>query len=255
MRIVVVEDDPALQAFIAKALQAGGHMVTCVGDGEAAVHQIVPAHHDLMLLDLGLPKRDGTEVLQILRERDETIPVLVLTGRDGLEDRLRCFALGADDFLRKPFSLQELMARCQALHRRTSSTAAAVLALGALRLDRMAHTAGFRGSKVDLTGKEFALLEYLMLQGGRAVSRKELLDEVWRLAPAAGTNVVDVYVNYLRRKLDEVGGKSASALIETVRGQGYRVALQHAEEPAAMPAERSAGPWLDDPDKREGAAA
>lgn len=223
MRVLIVEDDIALQRFLTRGFARHGHTAACAEDGVSALQQPAGAH-DLVLLDLGLPQQDGTDVLQALRQREPLLPVLVLTGRDSLEDRLTCFSLGADDFVRKPFSFQELLARCVALHRRAESAAGGLLTAGELRLNRMDRRVTVCGTPADLTGKEFALLEYLMLHRGRAVSRRELLDEVWRSSPDAGANVVDVYVNYVRRKLAATGAASAN-LLETVRGEGYRVPL------------------------------
>jgi DNA-binding response OmpR family regulator len=201
-----------------------GHRVDWVEDGEAALLLAAADHPDLVLLDLGLPKRDGMEVLAEMRARHNDASVLVLTGRSDLHVQVECLDMGADDCLLKPFSFYELTARCRALQRRRVKFADPVLRHGDLELHRMEHTVARAGRTIGLTAKEFSLLEFLMLHRGEAVSRGQLLIEVWQMPAASGTNVVDVYINYLRRKLD--GGEAHDAqaeLIETVRGMGYRL--------------------------------
>jgi DNA-binding response OmpR family regulator len=194
-----------------------GHQVDWVEDGEAALLHVAQASPDLLVLDLSLPRRDGMEVLEELRARQHDSSVLVLTGRNDLNARVQCLDIGADDCLLKPFSYFELMARCRALLRRRRQTADPVLRHGDVELHRIEHRVARAGATIALTAKEFALLEYLMLHKGECVSRSRLLADVWQMSPETGTNVVDVYVNYVRRKL---GG---SGLIETVRGMGYRM--------------------------------
>jgi DNA-binding response OmpR family regulator len=206
--------------------------VEWVGDGDAAVERARRWAPDLVVLDLGLPQRDGREVLAVLSEESSRSSILVLTGRGDVEERVRCLNLGADDFLPKPFSFQELTARCRAILRRRERYADPVLRWDDIALDRLRRTVERAGNPVELTGKEFALLESLMLRRGQTCSRADLLEQVWQMAPETSTNVLDVYVNYLRRKL---GAASVvqSALIETVRGTGYRMAAGPAELPAA----------------------
>lgn len=228
MRVLVVEDDRALGAFLRQGLELEGHQVDWVEDGEAALVQVAEIRPDLMVLDLSLPRRDGVEVLKELRDRQYDSSVLVLTGRNNLEARVQCLDLGADDCLLKPFSYFELMARCRALLRRRRQSADPVLRHGDLELHRIEHRVARAGKVVALTAKEFALLEYLLMHKGECVSRSQLLAEVWLMPAETGTNIVDVYVNYLRRKLDgEVG-----SLIETVRGRGYRVGAAPPVSPA-----------------------
>ena len=174
---------------------------------------------DLTILDLNMPIKDGEQVLEEVRAMDADLPVLVLTARQEVETRIRCLDLGADDLMVKPFSLHELRARCRALLRRKRE-ARLLLRAGDLELDRLEHTARRAGESIILTNKEFALLEHLMLNRGQCVSRVELLDSVWNLEPTQTTNIVDVYVNYLRRKLKD---PPPGQLIRTVRGQGYTV--------------------------------
>jgi DNA-binding response OmpR family regulator len=231
MRVLVVEDDRALGVFLQKGLAFEGHEVEWVGDGDAAVDRARRWAPDLVVLDLGLPQRDGREVLAVLSEEASRSSVLVLTGRADVEERVRCLNLGADDFLPKPFSFQELTARCRAILRRRERYADPVLRWDDIALDRLRRTVERGGVPVELTGKEFALLESLMLRRGQNCSRAELLEQVWQMAPETPTNVLDVYVNYLRRKLGAVSDAPA-ALIETVRGVGYRMAAHPVEIPA-----------------------
>jgi DNA-binding response OmpR family regulator len=174
---------------------------------------------DLTILDLNMPIKDGEQVLQEIRAMDSDLPILILTARQEVEARVRCLDHGADDLMIKPFSLHELRARCRALLRRKRE-ARLQLRAGDLELDRLEHSARRAGQSVVLTNKEFALLEHLMLNRGQCVSRVELLDSVWNLEPAQTTNIVDVYVNYLRRKIKD---PAPGHLIRTVRGQGYVV--------------------------------
>jgi DNA-binding response OmpR family regulator len=222
MRVLIVEDDLSLGMFLQKGLQMEGHTVAWVGDGDAALERAAEERPDLMVLDLGLPKRDGVEVLEAMQGLYRGMAVIVLTGRAQVEERVRCLNLGADDILMKPFSLHELTARCRALLRRREQYADPSLRSGDLELNRMDRRVTRGGSPVELTVKEFCLLEYLLLHRGRCCGRGELLREVWQMSPDAGTNVVDVYVNYLRKKL-AVGEDAASPVIETVRGEGYQV--------------------------------
>jgi DNA-binding response OmpR family regulator len=224
MRVLVVEDDAALGLFLQKGLKLEGHDVLWVGDGEAALVHAVEYCPDLIVLDLSLPRKDGTEVLAELRGRFDETAVLVLTGRSQVEERIRCLNLGADDCLLKPFSFHELTARCRALLRRRDQFANPVLRHGDIELNRMERRVVRNGRLVELTVKEFALMEFLLMRRGQCCSRSELLREVWQMTPDAGTNVVDVYVNYLRRKLGAAGeGGDGGAVIETVRGEGYRM--------------------------------
>jgi DNA-binding response OmpR family regulator len=228
MRVLVVEDDRALGMFLQKGLAFEGHEVEWVADGESAVQRARSWAPDLVVLDLGLPQRDGCEVLAVLAEESSRSSVVVLTGRGEVEERVRCLNLGADDFLPKPFSFQELTARCRAILRRRERYADPVLRWDDIALDRLRRTVERAGVAVELTGKEFALLESLMLRRGQTCSRAELLEQVWQMAPETPTNVLDVYVNYLRRKLGAASDAPA-ALIETVRGIGYRMAARPAE--------------------------
>lgn len=227
MRLLVADDDRALGAFLARGLEQDGHEVTVATDGEMAIEVARRDLPEMAVLDLNLPRRDGTEVLGYLRSLTEDLPILILTARQEAETRLKCLELGADDFMQKPFSFAELRARCRALGRRRAP--GLVLRHGGLEMNRVERQVMLNGRLVVLTNKEFALLEYLLLHRGKPVSRAALLDEVWSMKPDSGTNVVDVYVNYLRRKLDETRGVQANAgaetVIRTVRGVGYTIDL------------------------------
>ncbi len=239
MRVLIVEDDAALGTYLQRGLRFEGHDVALVADGQTGLDHALEHTPDLMVLDLGLPQKDGIQVLEEMHGRFAGTSVLVLTGRSGLQERVDCLNMGADDFLMKPFSLSELMARCRALLRRRGQFADPTLKLGGVELNRMERRVSRAGVAVELTTKEFALLEYLMQGRGRTCSRTELLREVWQMTPDAGTNVVDVYVNYLRKKL---GGSEA---IATVRGEGYAMGTVGEKKPAqSVKATVAAGPVM-----------
>jgi DNA-binding response OmpR family regulator len=247
MRVLVVEDDPALAVFLQKGLMLEGHEVSRAADGDAALEMATQLEPDLVVLDLGLPRRDGTEVLELLRRDLPSSLVLVLTGRTNVQERVRCLDLGADDFVLKPFSFHELMARCRALLRRRDRFADPMLRFGGVHLNRVGRTVSYEGKRIELTGKEFALLEFLMLRRGAPCSRTELLSEVWHSTPEAGTNVVDVYITYLRKKLAAAHPDDNvwTSVIETVRGLGYQIRdrrrLPRIEEPRSESQDHAAG--------------
>ncbi len=227
MRLLLAEDDKVLALFLRRGLEGDGHRVRIADDGAVAVEAIFQEPSDLLILDLNLPVKDGEQVLDEIHALNPDVAVLILSGRVDLETRVRCLNAGADDFLTKPFSILELCARVRALQRRRRDARLSLRA-GGIELNRLNHSVLRDGVAVDLTNKEFALLEYLMLNRGHCLSRVELLDSVWKMEPDQTTNIVDVYVNYLRRKLaDAPPGK----LIRTIRGQGYMIA---AEGPTAM---------------------
>ena len=232
MRLLIAEDDRALGLFLSHGLEADGHRVRVAYDGAAAVEAFRQELPDLTILDLNMPIKDGEQVLEEVRAMDSDLPVLVLTARQEVDTRVRCLDRGADDLMIKPFSLHELRARCRALLRRKREVRL-LLRAGDLELDRLDHTARRAGQSILLTNKEFALLEHLMLNRGQCVSRVELLDSVWNLEPAQTTNIVDVYVNYLRRKLKD---PPPGQLIRTVRGQGYMVPPETDLALAVLPA-------------------
>ncbi len=220
MRILIAEDDEALARFVRQGLEVEHHAVDVFADGESARSAATESDYDLVILDLNLPKLDGVGVLRHLRSKKPSIPVLVLTQRTRVEDRVQCLDNGADDYLAKPFSFSELSARIRALARRSHLPSESVLLAADLKLDRVQRLAERAGRRIDLTAKEFSLLEYLMLNLGRRVTRSMIIEHVWNLTFDTTTNVVDVYINYLRRKIDD---GHPIKLIHTVRGVGYEL--------------------------------
>ena len=230
MRILIAEHEPALGMFVTRSLEKEDHTVTLVGDGAAAATAIASADYDLFLLDLDLPGDVGMRVLEVARQLGNGMRVLVLSAQaTELETRIACLEGGADDCLMKPFAMRELKARCRALVRRHDG--GAVLRCGGLELNRLQQSLVCGEESIALSRREFGLLEYLMLNRGHCVSRATLLERVWSSGDAGNTNVVDVYINYLRRKLG-----SSGSLIETVRGQGYRIAgVEAGKQPQSVP--------------------
>jgi two-component system response regulator MprA len=215
--VLVVEDDTEIAGVLRRSLDKDGYDVRIAGDGEAALKQAALFTPDAVVLDLGLPKLDGVEVCRRLRERGD-VPILMLTAREGLESRVEGLDSGADDYVVKPFERDELLARLRALLRRRPPRGSAYLVVADLRLNPASREV-LRGDRpVDLTAREFELLEYLMRNERLVVSRQTLLDEVWGYHPFAETNTVDVFISNLRRKLEE-GGEPR--LLHTVRGAGY----------------------------------
>ena len=203
MRVLIAEDDPALATFVRKGLEAEHYAVDVTHDGEQARAMASELDYDLFMLDLNLPRLDGVTILRHLRPRKPSMPILVLTSRNRVEDRVQCLDLGADDYMGKPFSFAELSARIRALLRRSHLPAASTLAVADLKLDRVERKVERAGKRIELTSKEFSLLEYLMLNAGRRVSRTMIIEHVWNLSFGTGTNVIDVYVNYLPSDNDD----------------------------------------------------
>jgi len=220
MRILLVEDDRAVAAFIRKGLESEQYAVDLAWDGEEAESLAGEANFDLVILDLVLPKIGGLEVLQHIRSRKPCPPVLILSGLAHVEDRVKGLDLGADDYLTKPFSYSELSARVRALLRRSPHTIGTVLRVEDLELDRAERVVRRAGQRIALTPREFALLEYLMRNAGRCVTRVMIIEHVWNFSFDTTTNIVDVYINYLRNKVD-LGFEPK--LIHTVRNVGYQL--------------------------------
>ena len=218
MRLLVIEDEKKVARFIKKGLEEEGYAVDLAFDGEEGLAMLLDQVHDLILLDIALPKIDGLQVLKKLREKKVRTPVLLLTVRATIEDKVLGLDSGADDYLTKPFAFQELLARIRALLRRKGEVGDPILRVEDLVLDPARRLVTRGGEKIDLTTKEFALLEYLMRNAGRVVSRAMISEHVWNYDFDTETNVIDVYINYLRRKIDSGRDKK---LIHTVRGSGY----------------------------------
>jgi two-component system, OmpR family, response regulator MprA len=216
-RVLVVEDDEEIALVLQRSLRLEGYEVRIAGDGEAALDQSAAFNPDVVILDLGLPKLDGIEVARRLRSADD-VPILMLTARDALESRVEGLDSGADDYLVKPFERQELLARLRALLRRRPPRGAASLIVADLALNPDTHEVSRGDREIELTQREFELLEYLMRNERIVVPRQRLLEEVWGYDPFATTNTIEVFVSNLRRKL-EAGGEAR--LLHTIRGAGY----------------------------------
>jgi DNA-binding response OmpR family regulator len=220
MHVLVVEDEPRLARAVRRVLEEDGHIADCTGDGLDALTQASTVPYDIILLDVMLPSLDGYEIAKRLRGRGVSTPILMLTARDAVPDRVRGLDAGADDYLVKPFALMELLARVRALTRRAQMTATEsnVLKVADLELDLMTREAIRGGTRIELTTKEFALLEALMRHPGQVLTRSQLLDLVWNYDMLTESNVVDIYIYYLRKKIDK---GFETKLIRTVRGAGY----------------------------------
>lgn len=218
-----MDDDQALTRFLERGLAEEGYSVRAASDGEAALRMFNELPPDLVVLDLNLPVMSGAEVLTGIREYSSEIPVLVLTGQHDAAVRVECLNHGADDCLLKPFSMAELKARCRALLRRGAGSHRLQLRYADLIVNRVEHTVERSGQSIVLTRTEYALLECLLLNRGSSVSRTQLLEEVWHESAESGTNIVDVYINYLRRKLNDNGPQP---MIQTVRGLGYAIGIE-----------------------------
>ncbi|MEM7003190.1 MAG: response regulator transcription factor [Pseudomonadota bacterium] len=221
MRVLIVEDDPRIAEFLQRALRPEGYLPVCVGEGKEALALLDDSDFDLVILDLMLPGLSGLEVCQALRMRRIELPVIMVTALDTAEDVVRGLHMGADDYITKPFDLDELLARMQAVTRRFSRSAekSQVLRAGEVAMDLRAMTVTVRDQPVDMTAKELAVLELLMSDPERLFSRERILNNVWGVDMDPLTNVVDVYVSKLRRKLSS----GDEPFIETVRGLGYRI--------------------------------
>jgi len=220
MRILVVEDEPAIAEFVERGLRAAGYAVDCAAEGDEAERRASAGQYDLVLLDILLPGKDGLEVLATIRERDRQTPVILLTALGEIEDRVRGLDRGATDYVVKPFSMEELLARVRAHLRRPHQQTADVLEVGDVHMDLGTRRVERGGDEVKLTAREFELLAYLMRHPGQVLSREQILNAVWGFDHEPGTNVLEVYVSYLRTKLRRNG---SDAPIETVRGAGYRL--------------------------------
>ncbi|HEM7849863.1 response regulator [Burkholderia multivorans] len=216
MRVLLVEDDPLIGSGLEQGLKQEGFAVDWVKDGDAASLALRSTGYGLLLLDLGLPNRDGLAVLASLRRRDETLPTIIITARDGVRDRIAGLDSGADDYLVKPFELEELLARIRAVNRRHAGRAQTTLAIGALRLDPVKHRVWLHDDEVPLSPKEFVLLHELMREPGAVISREQFEERLYSWGEEIESNAVQVHIHNLRKKLGH-------DMIRTVRGVGYRI--------------------------------
>ncbi len=218
MRILVVEDEKKIADFIKRGLKEEGYAVDAAYDGEQGNFMATTQEYDLIILDLMLPKMDGLTLCRTLRGEKISSPILMLTAKDAVKDKVLGLNAGADDYLTKPFAFEEFLARVRALLRKRETVAPTKLTAGELVLDLVTHKVFREGKEIGLTGKEYALLEYFMRNAGTVVTRTMISDHVWDMNFDSFTNVIDVYVNYLRKKIDSGRKKK---LIQTVRGRGY----------------------------------
>lgn len=218
VKVLLIEDEAKIASYVTKALTRAGHTVTAIADGQAGLIAATTDPYDVIVLDLGLPGRDGLEILGAVRDRSISTPVLILTARGDVKDRIAGLNRGADDYLAKPFSMEELLARVNVLTRRKGEDASPILRVGDLVMNETTHIVTRDGKTVHLSQREYEVLHFLMLNSGRTVTRTEICEHVWKSALANDTNAVDVYIQRLRVKIDE---DAAEKLIQTVRGTGY----------------------------------
>jgi len=218
MRVLLVEDEKKVASFIKKGLEEHGYAVDLASDGKIGLAMALDQLHDLVILDINLPEIDGLSVLRQIRDKQVVTPVLLLTIRATIEDKVIGLDTGADDYLSKPFSFEELMARVRALLRRRSDSKTPLLKVADLSLDPAARQVFRDGNRIELTSKEFAILEYFMRNAGRVLTRSMIINHAWDYDYEAETNMVDVYINYLRKKMDAA---YQPKLLHTIRGTGY----------------------------------
>lgn len=226
MRILLAEDEKDMNRVITRRLTWDGYTVDSCFDGEEALDYLNSAEYDAAVLDVMMPKMDGFQVVEALRQKGNATPVLFLTARDSLEDKVEGLDLGADDYLVKPFAFEELMARLRVMTRRQNARQERIYACGDLTVDSVRHQVARGGASIDLTAKEYALLEYMIRNKGVVLSREQIEENLWNFDNIVGSNVVDVYIRMLRRKIDD---PFETKLIQTVRGYGY--VLKERNEP------------------------
>jgi DNA-binding response OmpR family regulator len=220
MRILVIEDEEKVARFIQKGLEAEKYQVTIIQDGKKGELEARSGEYDLLILDVLLPGKNGFEILGSLRQEQNKTPILMLTARSSTEDIVQGLDLGADDYLPKPFAFDELLARIRSLLRRKAQSST-TLAMADLLLDTVSHKATRNGAAIELTSREYALLDFLMRNPNKLFSRRQLGEKVWGYQFDPGTNIIDVYVNHLRKKID---ASSSKKLLHTIRGKGYALA-------------------------------
>ena len=218
MRILVAEDERDMNRLITKTLEKEGYGVDSCHNGEEAIDYLSGAEYDAAVLDIMMPGKDGYEVLRWLRKSGSDLPVLFLTARDSISDRVAGLDLGADDYLVKPFDFDELLARIRVMVRRKAGQKTSVMEIGNLRIDTAGHTVSRGGRSIELSSREYAILEYMAANRGRVLSRDQIENHIWNFDYSGGSNVVDVYISYLRKKID---GNEEGKLIHTVWGTGW----------------------------------
>jgi len=218
MRILLVEDEERIASFVARGLKEAHYVVDVALDGEKGLFMAEVNEYDLLILDIMLPGKDGISICRELREKKVDLPILMLSAKDSADDKVRGLNFGADDYLAKPFAFKELLARVQALLRRKTPDKGGVLLIGGLELNQATHKVKRNGKEIELTSKEYTLLEYMMFNSGKVITRTMISEHVWHEDFDSFTNVIDVYMNYLRNKIDK-GFKKP--LIRTIRGSGY----------------------------------
>src|SRR6266481_8947807 len=220
MRLLIVEDEEKVVRFVTLGLKAEGFAVDHMRDGRSGLEMALETPYDLLIVDLMLPALSGTELISKLRRHNTTVPIIVLTARDAVDDKVKNFEAGADDYLTKPFAFAELLVRIKALLRRGATRQETILRVADIELDRLSQQVKRAGKRVELTSKEYGVLEYLIANAGRVLSRTMIIEHVWEQSFDGATNIVDVYVRHLR---DKVGEGRDGSLIRTVRGVGYSI--------------------------------
>lgn len=238
MRVLLVEDDPRIARFVAQGLREQTYAVDVTADGEDALYKAFANDYDAIILDVMLPGRDGFEVCRELRAAESNVPVILLTARDTVEDRVKGLDIGADDYLTKPFEVVELLARLRALLRRGHAVRPVTITIADLTIDTRAHRVTRAGRRIELTAKEYALLEYLARERGRVLSRAEIAEHVWDENVDLLSNLIDVNINRLRRKIDD---GAQLPLIHTRRGEGYLLEIPETSQETEAPDQRGSG--------------
>jgi len=218
LKILVVEDDKTISNFVSKGLQEEGHVVTQIMDGKSGLDMALAEDFDFIILDVMLPKVNGIDICRLIREKKSQVPVIMLTAKGSVDNRIEGLDVGADDYMVKPFAFGELLARMRAVTRRKSGEGQNVLEVAGLQMDLIRHKVSFEGKEIELTSREFALLQHFMKRKSHVLSRTMIIESVWGYDFQAGTNIIDVYINFLRRKLKKLTGKE---WIRTIRNRGY----------------------------------
>jgi DNA-binding response OmpR family regulator len=218
MKVLIVEDDKAIRNFVSQGLKEEGHVVASATDGKTGLDMALADGFDFIILDIMLPKMNGIDICRSIRQKGLDVPILMLTAKDSIENRVQGLDVGADDYLVKPFAFSELVARMRAVGRRKKGEGQPILEEAGLKVDLVGHKVSYDGKELDLTSREFSLLSHFMKRKGQVQSRTMIIESVWGYDFQAGTNIIDVYINFLRRKLRKLTGKE---WLRTVRNRGY----------------------------------